>query len=33
MKVLVGALDSYPLDAAFTMDVIQKILADHLADT
>jgi hypothetical protein len=33
MKVLVGALDSDPQDAAFTTGVIGKILADHLADT
>ncbi len=33
MKVLVGALESDPQDAASTMQVIQKILADHLADT
>ena len=33
MKVLVGALDDDPQDAAFTARVIGKILADHLADT
>ncbi|HEX9551631.1 MAG TPA: phosphotransferase [Streptosporangiaceae bacterium] len=33
MKVLVGALKTDPQDAAFTMDVIHKILADHLAET
>jgi aminoglycoside phosphotransferase (APT) family kinase protein len=33
MKVLADALENDPQDAAFTMDVIQKILADHLADT
>jgi aminoglycoside phosphotransferase (APT) family kinase protein len=33
MKVLVGALDSDPQDAAFTARVIDKILADHLANT
>ncbi len=33
MKVLVGALGNDPQDAAFTADVIQKILADHLAET
>jgi len=32
MKVLVGALKTDPQDAAFTMDVIHKILADHLAE-
>jgi aminoglycoside phosphotransferase (APT) family kinase protein len=32
MKVLVGALDNDPQDAAFTADVISKILADHLAE-
>ena len=32
MKVLAGALESDAQDAAFTMDVIQKILADHLAE-
>jgi len=32
MKVLVGALDDDPQDAAFTARVIGKILADHLAD-
>ena len=30
MKVLVGALDDDPEDAAFTTRVIDKILADHL---
>jgi aminoglycoside phosphotransferase (APT) family kinase protein len=30
MKVLVGALDDDPQDAAFTTGVIDKILADHL---
>ena len=33
MKVLVRALDDDPRDAAFTADVIGKILADHLAET
>jgi aminoglycoside phosphotransferase (APT) family kinase protein len=33
MKVLVRALDSDPRDAAFTADVISKILTDHLAET
>lgn len=33
MKVLSGALEHDAQEAAFTMDVIQKILADHLADT
>jgi len=33
MKVLVGALDHDPADAAFTAGVIDKILADHLAST
>ena len=33
MKVLVGALDDDPQDAAFTTGVIDKILTDHLADT
>jgi len=32
MKVLVGALHHDPQDAAFTTRVIDKILADHLAD-
>ncbi len=32
-KVLVAALDNDPQDAALTMGVIQKILADHLAET
>ena len=32
MKVLVGALENDPQDAAFTMHVIEKILADHLAE-
>lgn len=32
MKVLVGALDHDPEDAAFTAHVIGKIMADHLAD-
>lgn len=32
MKVLVGALDDDPQDAAFSTRVIGKILADHLAD-
>ena len=32
MKVLAGALDHDPEDAAFTAHVIDKILADHLAD-
>lgn len=32
MKVLVGVLESDPEDAAFTADVIQKILADHVAE-
>jgi len=32
MKVLSAALDHDAQEAAFTMDVIQKILADHLAD-
>ncbi len=31
MKILLRALDNDPQDAAFTMDVIEKILADHLA--
>jgi hypothetical protein len=33
MKVLIGALDDDPQDAAFTRRVIDKILADHLADS
>jgi len=33
MKVLSAALDHDAQEAAFTTDVIQKILADHLADT
>jgi aminoglycoside phosphotransferase (APT) family kinase protein len=33
MKVLTGALDDDPQDAAFTLRVIDKILASHLADT
>jgi aminoglycoside phosphotransferase (APT) family kinase protein len=33
MKVLVGALEDDPEDAAFTTSVIDKILADHLAAT
>jgi aminoglycoside phosphotransferase (APT) family kinase protein len=33
MKVLVGALDDDPQDADFTGRVIDKIMADHLADT
>ncbi len=33
MKVLVRALDNDPGEAAFTADVISKILADHLAAT
>ena len=32
MKVLVGALDHDPEDAAFTAHVISKIMADHRAD-
>jgi aminoglycoside phosphotransferase (APT) family kinase protein len=32
-KVLAAALDNDPQDAAFTTDVIQKILTDHLAET
>jgi aminoglycoside phosphotransferase (APT) family kinase protein len=32
MKVLADALDTDPQDAAFTTDVIGKIMADHLAD-
>jgi aminoglycoside phosphotransferase (APT) family kinase protein len=32
MKVLSGALEHDAQETAFTMDVIQKILADHLAD-
>jgi len=32
MKILVGALDHDPEDAAFTAHVIGKIMADHLAD-
>jgi len=32
MKVLVGGLKTDPQDAAFTMNVIHKILADHLAE-
>jgi len=32
MKVLVGAVDDDPQDAAFTARVIGKILTDHLAD-
>jgi aminoglycoside phosphotransferase (APT) family kinase protein len=32
-KVLVAALDNDPQDAALTKGVIQKILADHLAET
>jgi hypothetical protein len=33
MKVLVGALDDDPEDAAFTTRVIDKILVGHLANT
>jgi aminoglycoside phosphotransferase (APT) family kinase protein len=33
MNVLIGALDHDPRDAAFTCRVIDKILADHLADS
>jgi len=33
MKVLAGALDTDPEDAAFATGVIDKIMADHLADT
>jgi aminoglycoside phosphotransferase (APT) family kinase protein len=33
MKVLIGALDDDPQDAAFTTRVIDKILASHLANT
>jgi len=33
MKVLIGALDDDPQDAAFTKRVIDKILADHGANT
>jgi len=33
MKVLVGALEDDPQDGAFTTRVINKIIADHLADT
>ena len=33
MKVLIGALDDDPQDAAFTSRVIDKILASHLAHT
>jgi hypothetical protein len=33
MKVLVGALEDDPQDAAFTTGVIDKILADHIAAT
>jgi aminoglycoside phosphotransferase (APT) family kinase protein len=33
MKVLIGALDDDPQDAAFTTTVIDKILASHLANT
>src|SRR5579859_3968305 len=33
MKVLAGALDTDPEDAAFTKGVIDKIMADYLADT
>jgi hypothetical protein len=32
MKVPVGALDHDPDDAAFTAHLIDKIMADHLAD-
>ena len=32
MKVLVGALDHDPEEAAFTAHVIGKIMADHLAN-
>jgi aminoglycoside phosphotransferase (APT) family kinase protein len=32
MKVLIGALKDDPREAAYTTDVIDKILADHLAD-
>jgi len=32
MKVLIGALEDDPQDAAFTSRVIDKILADHLAE-
>ena len=32
-KVLVAALDNDPQDAALTKGIIQKILADHLAET
>jgi hypothetical protein len=31
MKVLVGALEADPEDAAFTTPVIEAILADHVA--
>jgi hypothetical protein len=33
MKVLAGALEDDPEDAAFTTSVIAKITADHLAGT
>jgi hypothetical protein len=33
MNVLISALDDDPEDAAFTGRVIDKILADHLANT
>jgi aminoglycoside phosphotransferase (APT) family kinase protein len=33
MKVLIGALDDDPQDVAFTRRVMDKILADHLADS
>lgn len=33
MKVLAGALDTDPQDAAFTNDDICKIMADYLADS
>jgi len=33
MRVLVGALKTDSQGAAFTTNVIRKILADHLAET
>ncbi|MGO8726826.1 MAG: hypothetical protein ACLPN6_00080 [Streptosporangiaceae bacterium] len=33
VKVLAGALEDDPQDAAFTTGVIERILADHLAET
>ncbi len=33
VKVLAGALEDDPQDAAFTTGLIERILADHLAET